>query len=415
VLVGNLFANRNFLPATAGGSVRATNFSGTIEPGEPKNDDTTGGASVWLAWVAPTNGIARFDTRGSDFDTTMGIYQIDPRNPTVSSVTNLLTVVGDDDSGNYFNSTAVFNAVAGVEYEIQVDGFYADKGHFVLNWSLDSSTTGQVPILTEQPRSLTVNSNASATFQVDDFQGAHYLWFFNGVALPNETRQKITIPAVTAANVGQYSVQVYYSNLSQAISSQPAHLQINLQGNTSSAAQSKFRQAADPTLTPRVVIHPNAVPVSGFSGTHIWNTYGAASEPGEPNHCDKPGGAPYWFAYQAPANGNLTVDAYTPTFTNVLAVYTWPGGDFSALNPVACASTNFGLGHETAVFPTVNGTTYYLVVDGLNGAVGNVTLSYSLVQPAAIIVQPKSQTVAQGSNVTLTVTATGGARVSFAR
>jgi hypothetical protein len=147
--------------------------------------------------------------------------------------------------------------------------------------------------------------------------------------------------------------------------------------------------------------------VSGFTGTHIWNTYGAAAEPGEPNHCGKVGGAPYWFSYLAPGSGALTVDANTTTYTNVLAVYTWPGGDFSTLVSVACASTNNGTGHEVSTFSAVNGTTYYLVVDGLNGATGNVTLAYSLVIPPVITLQPQSQTVAQGSNVTLTVSATG--------
>ena len=104
------------------------------------------------------------------------------------------------------------------------------------------------------------------------------------------------------------------------------------------------------------------------------------------------------------------MDANTPTFTNVLAVYTGPGDSFATLVPVGCASTNIGVGHETAVFPVVNGTNYWIVVDGLNGAVGQVTLSYNLtnvpVSPV-ITAQPQSQTVSPGGAATLTVAATG--------
>jgi hypothetical protein len=187
-------------------------------------------------------------------------------------------------------------------------------------------------------------------------------------------------------------------------------LQIDDTGNTNAVALAKFRLASDTTYVPNLKIHPLTAPVSGYSGTHIYNTYGAESEPGEPNHCGKAGGAPYWFSYQPPADGTLTVDAYTPTFTNVLAIYTWPGGDFSTLVSIDCASTNTGVGHETATFSVANGTTYYLVVDGLNAATGPVTLSYNLTNPPAapsITTQPQSQTVGQGSNVTLTIGASG--------
>jgi hypothetical protein len=147
---------------------------------------------------------------------------------------------------------------------------------------------------------------------------------------------------------------------------------------------------------------------AGFTGTQIYNSYASAEEPGEPNHCGKVGGSPWWFSCQPTDNGTLTIDAYTPTYTNVLAIYTWPGGsDYSSLVPVACASTNAGVGHEKTVFPAINGTTYYMVVDGLNNGYGSVTLNLSFVAPPTFVSQPQSQTVPLGSNVTVTAVATG--------
>ena len=414
VALTNSFALRGSLDSRLfSGSVGANNFGATAELGEPKIAGKPGGASVWVSWTAPTTGLARFDTRGSDFDTTLGIFT--NLAPTSPSVSNLVSVVGDDDSGNYFNSSVAFNAQGGKEYEIGIDGFYGDTGRVVLNWTL-TQTSDQIPIIVTQPQSATVASNASVTLSVTvDTNAAprspQYFWLFNGNVMPLATNAALTIPAVTPANVGQYRVFIRFLDQSPTnfLLSQPADIQINSEGNTSAQAQAKFREATDPAsgLQPSLVFHPLAVPVSGFTGTHIYNTYGAASEPGEPNHCGKAGGSPYWFSYQAPANGNLTFDANTPTFTNVLAVYTWPGGDFSTLVSVACASTNNGTGHETAVFPAKNGTTYYLVVDGLNGAVGIVTLTYNLASRPAITSQPQTQTVPQGSNVTVSISASG--------
>ncbi len=426
VLAGDLFLLRGTLGSVSSGSVGANNTNATIEVGELDNAGKKGGASVWLKWVAPSNGVARFNTSGSDFDTTLGVY-VRANARENYSITNLISIVGDDDFGGYFNSYVEFNTVANREYEIAVDGFYGSRGRIVLNWSLTpgSASSVQIPTITNQPQSLTVSSNASASFSINPITNARYQWYLNNVQLLNKTNATLVIPNVTVTNLGEYRALVYFMDPLRFTFSQPAHLQINSQGNSSSAAQAKFREATDPTSgptggpSPNARFHPNAVPVSGYTGSHIWNTYGAASEPDEPNHCGKAGGAPYWFSYKAPGNGSLTVDAYTPTFTNVLAVYTWNGGDFSGLNSVKCVSTNTGVGHQVAVFPATNGTTYYLVVDGLNGAVGNVTLSYNLTNPPAppsppvISVQPQSQTVAPGSNVTLTLTATGNPTPSY--
>ena len=413
VPVGNVFANRGFIYLSNVGTGSADNFSSTNEIGTPRNNNIPGGDMVWLEGYATSSGIVTVDTRGSDFDTTMGIYQISTNNNSAQAVTNLIPVVVDDDSGNYFNSAVSFNAQAYTYYEIGVDGYYGSRGHVVLNWSLQS-TTNQLPVIAQQPQSQTVLSNAPVSLFVvvatNTFNTAPllYQWFFNGVPLTGATQSSFTISKVQPAKVGQYRVRVGFMNQSTnyAVMSQMAQIQINMEGNTRAAAQAKLHQAADPNSYPGGPV-PMMPAVSGFTGSQIWNTYGAASEPGEPNHCGKAGGAPYWFSYQAPGGGALTVDAYTPTFTNVLAIYTGPGDSYDTLVSVACASTNNGVGHEVALLPATNGMIYWIVVDGLNGAVGNVTLTYSLTAPPVITSQPQSQTVPQGSNVTLSVSATG--------
>jgi hypothetical protein len=72
-------ANDNFANATdldpigTPGSDADNNTGATLEPGEPLIANTTGGASVWYTWTAPTNGTVSFDTVGSGFDTLLGV------------------------------------------------------------------------------------------------------------------------------------------------------------------------------------------------------------------------------------------------------------------------------------------------------------------------------------------------------
>jgi len=418
---GNLFTNRGSLTGSSGTGT-ADNFSSTNEPGTPSNNNIPGGAMVWFKWPVSfyPGGVATVDTQGSDFDTTLGIYQISTNNNSLAVVTNLVATIGSDDDGGYFNSAASFNVLFGSEYEIGVDGYYGSRGHIVLNWSIQGG--GLIPPITQQPVSQTVLSNGSAFLSVTvdtnaDSSPVLYQWFNNGVLInptnssfTGVTNSSMTIANVLPSMVGQYRVRVQFSDQATnfAVFSQAAQIQINVQGNTHAAAQFKLHQAADPNSYPNGPIPLITAPVVGFTGTQIYSSFGSAEEPGEPNHCGKVGGSPSWYSCVATNNGTITVDANTPTYTNVLAVYTWPGGtSYSQLVPVTCASTNAGIGHEVTSFPATAGTTNYMVVDGLSSGYGKVYLTLSFVMPPTITTNPQSQTVQQGNNAALTVSAIG--------
>ncbi|HKS30068.1 MAG TPA: NF038122 family metalloprotease [Pyrinomonadaceae bacterium] len=134
-------ANDNFTSATTlsgcSGTVTGTNLEATKETGEPNHAPDNGGGlrSVWFRWTAPSTGSATFTTKGSSYDTVLGIY-------TGSSVGGL-TVIGKNDDvtlGVVTSSTLTFNAVAGTTYMIAVDGYNnggagGDMGNVKLNWS----------------------------------------------------------------------------------------------------------------------------------------------------------------------------------------------------------------------------------------------------------------------------------------
>ena len=414
------FAGRDTFALSDEVTIRANNSTATAESGEPKHGNVTASRSLWFTWSLSqlSAGVWTIDTIGSTIDTTLSVYS-DPGSgaTNVSALASSGQLSFENDEANvpdhFHNSAVKFTAAAGRTYAIAVDGFYGAKGYVVLNIRRQSS--GAVIGIITQPHTQTAASNStvilSATLDKAYFS---YQWFKNGIAVtgtnlnPNDaTNIFLTNFNFSAASVGQYQAKVILGG--NILLTDPASLQLNMEDggyNPNANATPKFRQSSDSAYTP-LVIRPRVVAVSGFSGTHIWNTYGAAAEPGEPNHCGKAGGAPYWFSYLANATGTLTVDANTASYTNVLAVYTWTGGDFSQLNSVACVSTNLGVGRQVTTFSAANGTTYYVVVDGLNGATGNCTLTYNLVSPPTFTLHPQSQTVPLGINVTLTAAASG--------
>ena len=77
---------------------------------------------MWWSWIAPVSAAVKIDTEGSDFDTLLAVYQ-------GSVLTNLTTVTANDDaSTNTVTSSLSFNAVAGMTYQIAVDGFDGQPG-----------------------------------------------------------------------------------------------------------------------------------------------------------------------------------------------------------------------------------------------------------------------------------------------
>ncbi len=124
----DFFANRTLLQGS-NGSISGSTVGATRESGEPYHWSSTGGASVWHKWTAPRSGLVTVDTAGSNFDTILAVY-------TGTSVSALTRIVNNDDVGSSLQSSVQFSAMAGVEYEIAVDGYGALTGNYNLRWSL---------------------------------------------------------------------------------------------------------------------------------------------------------------------------------------------------------------------------------------------------------------------------------------
>jgi len=152
--VNDNFANAASLSG-ASGTFTGTNAWATREPGELASqlDGAQAGffsdKSVWFNWTAPANGTATFNTAGSSFDTTLGVY-------TGGSVNTLGQTAcfpcTNDDAGGLKTSAVQVNATAGTTYRIDVDGWNSENGTVVLNWTFTAAPTPTpTPVATPTP------------------------------------------------------------------------------------------------------------------------------------------------------------------------------------------------------------------------------------------------------------------------
>src|SRR5207237_359894 len=142
-------------------------------------------------WTAPYNGMVSVDTEGSDFDTILGLYA-------GATLDTLVTVAGDDDSGEGRTSRIITNVTAGTRYSIAVDGYYiaAFGRAYSGNVQLNINANGNDFFLAAQ--SLTtvagtiLGTTTAATKESDEPNhagnpGGHSIWYiwtapFSGLA-----------------------------------------------------------------------------------------------------------------------------------------------------------------------------------------------------------------------------------------
>ncbi len=429
------FASRpdlGLLGITINGLLEATcdNSNATIQPGEPMHAGIPGGHSVWYKWTpllgGLLGGIATVSTAGSSFDTTLAVY-------TGNNVSNLTLVASDDDSGGFYTSTVSFNITPGATYNIAIDGAYGATGQIVIGATsslLGGLLSPPLPVITSHPTNQIVALGSTATFSVAaSGSGLHYQWYHNGATVSGATSTSLLVKNVSASSVGAYTVQV--SNSGHTVVSRAASLQVStLDGSlnaggyavdkfqnaftiVSNASQSTFNVSKQTsamsfgTFDSHSVSDAGGGTSRGYSSTQIFSTYGGGTQTGEPNHCGALGGDSAWTYIQAADNGIMTIDTIGTTFSNILAVYTGDGNDFSSLTPVACDEGTGPGGASRVTFAATSNTVYYIAVDGVYGQSGTVELNANLSVPPAITAQPASQTVSPGAMINLATAVTG--------
>jgi len=403
-----MFANRQVLTNVLSATITGSNTNATIEPGEPLHANKIGGHSLWIAWTAPADGLVTLNTAGSTFDTLLATYILDPGRPVLSRLEN---IAANDDSGGQETSFLQFGANAGQTYQIAVDGFNGATGDVLLQLSFLASSNLQPTIIgVPADQSLRLGDPLILTINFLPSPNLQFRWFLNGSPVAGQDDDSISptlvIPSLQATNLGFYALKFYLND--DSFFSSSIEIQVNSEGLPKVLAHNKIADAALSGLSGGVVL--------GYNGTQIFNTTNAIVDPNAPQICSVPPGAAYWFSYQAPSSGLMSIDTTNSAFPTLLAVFTYNGPlvSYTNLILVACDNNNGGTGTNFSAvqFPVVAGTNYFIVVGGVNGARGVAHLNYQLTAgvppiPPALSAQPQSMIVATQTAVMMSVVPTG--------
>jgi len=432
------FTNRQTVTGISGG-LTGNNQNATVEPGEPKHGGKTGGHSLWISWLAPTNGVVRFQTEASRFDTLLSAYYFNSTNDTTFD--KLLVAARDDDSEELGDreSQIEFGVTAGQKYEIAVDGYFGAVGEIELQWSVHGTPVPPPTVLSTSPdAALRIGDAVTLSVVLTNVpSGTKYKWYLNGSELADEKNTTLLIPSMQITNVGRYKLQI----ISQGVSffSISTELQINTEG-ADALAQSKFPDAPGTGLlgsnggTGQVVNSGGAAPLSkrpgpkgtgpigvvrGYDGSQIFDTTYATTDPAEPAHCGVPAGASYWLMYQPPSDGTITLDTFGSSYETALEVYTYEGTpqSYQDLISVGC-DHGIGPGRSRVQTPILKTRPYLIAVNGVAGARGTARLNYNLntnqlPRAPSLLVSPQPQVVPSGSDVVLTPVVQGAPPLRF--
>ena len=154
----DMFINRFTLAGTSG-STSATSLLATKETGEPNHAGNSGGSSVWWKWTAPSSGQVSLDTKGSGFSTLLAVY-------TGKSVSALTSIASNSSATGA--SSLLYEALAGTEYEIAVDGVNGVSGNVILNWSLNTTAAAKLSVSLSGPADVGSGSTADYTLTISN-------------------------------------------------------------------------------------------------------------------------------------------------------------------------------------------------------------------------------------------------------
>lgn len=410
----DMFAGRSLI-TNSSVLVIGSNTNATVEAGEPRPAGKIGGHSVWISWLAPDHGLVTLSTAGSSFDTLLAVYTLGPGND--PPLQRLEEIASNDDYGGLQTSYLQFGANSNQTYQITVDGFNGASGDISLQLDFLSSSNLQPTVLHRpgdqalrlgDPLILTINLLPSPDLQ--------FKWYLNGAPISDQNDDSIdptlVIPSLQRTNLGLYALKLYLND--DSFFSSAIEIQVNSEGQSKVLARNKLADAARSGLTGGVML--------GYNGTQIFTTTNAIVDTNAPAICGVPPGAAYWFSYQAPTNGIMTIDTGNSSFATLLAVFTYTGTltSYTNLIPVACDNNTGGTGTNTSQvqFLATNGGNYFIVVGGVNGARGIAHLNYSLSPglpsvPPILTSQPQPLMVVTQTAVALSVVAGGTAPFAY--
>lgn len=409
--------NDNFVNATVLAGVTGTSSGINVEATLESGESTYGQHSVWYAWVAPATGVVVFDTLVTDFDSKLLIA-------TGASVSTLINLATNDDSGGGAGSLVQANVTSGVTYYIGALGYSSgDVGSFTLNWSL------AIPPANDNFANATVISGATgaasastalATQQTDEYWGysksVWYRWTAPASGKYVFDTRGAARPTLIYVFTGTAITELVSVDLSSSYSSLSEHLvkvdvsagttyqiQISTYSSNATSFDLKWRAISTPIND---AFHAAAA-ITGETGTVSADTFEAGLQPFEPAWYEDEHSL--WYSWVAPFTGVVTFDTFGSATGTTLMVT-----DSSALDSLNIIAENglselsevFEEDHSRVMLPVVSGSTYRVRVATYNE--GDIKLNWArdtVNVPAVISIGSSSFEAAEGGpavNVTLT-------------
>ncbi|MFP6807667.1 MAG: S8 family serine peptidase [Pseudomonadales bacterium] len=348
--VNDDFADRVALSA---GSTQSSgsNENATMEAGEVANPiDAAGGRTIWWEWAAGEDEEVTITTSGSDYDTTLAIYQ--------GESLDALQLVGDNDDSNGLQSSVTFQASAGTRYQVQVDGFSGATGQVLLNYPSPGAGSG-VPAIIQQPtgRSVLVGDSFSLAVSATGAAPLSYQWYKDSLPIGGASSDVLEFQAAEIEDTGSYTVQV--SNMAGSAVSASAYVSVDLVA-----------------IVPVNDLFEQATRIENTSGRVSGTNILATGEPDEPDHALV--SIPLesvWYSWVAPSNGTLDVDTFGSDYDTTLAIYS--GGVLGNLTELG---SNDDAVEGVQSFLTVivkSGVEYRIAIDGYSSSRGQILMNYS--------------------------------------
>ena len=382
------FVNR-LVVANTNVTVLGTNANATSEPGEPIHASygNTPPTSVWWKWTAPVSGRAVISVTSS-YGQNLGVY-------TGTTVSNL-TVVASGSGNSSGPAYANFDAVAGIEYEIAVDGgggAFSLLVQYVPVPANDAFTNRLAVTNTTGANFYVTGSNLGATKEPGEtWQGSASVWWTwtapaNGeilIELETSYPATMTYPWLVLDRGTTISNLVAISPRADFAGQQYSHdARFTVVAGTNYSIWVANRGGKEGTYTLRGTFEPppandNFTNRLTFTNTPFFFQYGymtvnsynvcGTKETGEPWHGGADywghGGSSVWWTWTAPYSGRMSV-AVRPIhyiFSSLAGLYT--GTAVNSLTRLTNCYSTCTDGSCSLNGPVTAGTTYQIAVDG---------------------------------------------------
>jgi len=378
------FANRAVMFGSAWTATN-TNVRATSEAGEPGHGGQAAARSLWWSWTATeTRDVSLFAT-GSGFVPRLSVY-------TGTDLTNLTSQVEGT------NGTARFHAVAGIAYQLGLDGTSVALGNVVLelvpapdndDFAARTIVQGTNLLLAGSTRAASVQPGEPIRYPGQT--GASVWWSWTA-AHDGEVGVQVAGGAFTPV-IGIYSGSslTSLSTVFAGFIGGPGttffaqggvtyQIAVDGYGGDIGAYAISLRQGAPPIndqFSGRIAVAGTHPLVSG-------STSSATTEAGEPGWYYFQSHHTCWWSWVAPTNGSVTIAYGATNGSATMAVFT--GNAVSSLTRITS-----GDGNGTLTFAAIEGTEYQLALDGVSGGSGPVW--WELVFSTIRLTQPLANSV----------------------